>query len=98
MYYLIPEIINEGDMFSRPTEIPYYKNELDKMFEEWLRENKLEKPSGDIVYPSNNPVVIQFLMDVQIKYGFTGVNSNLIGTAAVFCNILFAHGSRCMVQ
>lgn len=65
---VLTEILNEGEMFSRPTVIPYYKNELDQMFEEWLKVNQLEKPAGDIVYPSGDPVIIRFLMDIQIKY------------------------------
>ena len=38
------------------------------MFEKWLCDNNIEKPAGDITYPSKNPVVIRFLMDVQMDY------------------------------
>ena len=65
---VLTEIINEGDMFSRPVKIPFYKKELDEMFEKWLCDNNIEKPAGDITYPSKNPVVIRFLMDVQMDY------------------------------
>lgn len=65
---VLTEIINEGDMFSRSTTIPYYRNKLDKMFEEWLRAKNMNKPDEDIVYPSDNPIVIDFLIEVQENY------------------------------
>jgi hypothetical protein len=65
---VLTEIINEGDMFSRPTTILYYKNELDVMFDKWLKNKNLKKPEGDIVYPSDDPIVIDFLIEVQENY------------------------------
>ncbi len=65
---VLTEIINEGDMFSRPTVIPYYKRILDRMFDEWLVKNHKKKPEGEIVYPSDNSVITEFLIDVQENY------------------------------
>ncbi|HHW09666.1 MAG TPA: hypothetical protein GXX29_06810 [Firmicutes bacterium] len=64
----LTEIINEGDMFSRAVKIPRYTKELDDLFTKWLHDKNLEKPAGDIAYPSDNPVIVRFLMDVQMSY------------------------------
>jgi hypothetical protein len=66
---VLTEIINEGDMFSRPTTTPYYKNMLDQMFDKWLERSGLEKPEGEINYPSpGNKLITDFLIDVQERY------------------------------
>lgn len=66
---VLTEIINEGDMFSRPTTTPYYKNMLDQMFDKWLERSGLEKPEGEITYPSpGNKLITDFLIDVQERY------------------------------
>lgn len=62
------EIINEGDMFSRPVTIPYYKDMLDEMFFTWLKENNREKPQVKIEYPSKDKSITDFLIYIQEKY------------------------------
>ena len=53
-------------MFSRPTVIPYYKNILDGMFDEW-REKRQEK-AGRRSNLSSDPVITEFLIEVQENY------------------------------
>ncbi|MGI6538121.1 MAG: hypothetical protein ACOX22_07300 [Caldicoprobacterales bacterium] len=65
---VLAEVINEGDMFSRPTVIPYYKNILDGMFDEWLEKNGRKRPEGEVTYPSDDPVITEFLIEVQENY------------------------------
>jgi len=65
---ILTEIINEGDMFSRPITIPYYKEMLDKMYYEWLEERGLNIPKGEIDYTSKDPVMIEFLIHIQESY------------------------------
>ncbi|NMA96384.1 MAG: hypothetical protein GX974_10125 [Clostridiales bacterium] len=64
----LTEIINEGDMFSRPVTIPYYKKSLDEMCYKWLKERGLKGPDKDIDYSSKDPIIIEFLMQVQENY------------------------------
>jgi hypothetical protein len=65
---VLTEIINEGDIFSIPVEIPYYKNQLNSMFDSWLKDKNIEKPEEGISYPLTNPIVINFFSEIQENY------------------------------
>lgn len=65
---VLTEIINEGDMFSRPITIPYYKEKLDKMYYKWLEDRGLEILTEEVDYSSKESIILEFLMEIQESY------------------------------